>query len=313
MARAAFFGSPEFAIPCLEALHEVAEVVCVFTQPDRPSGRGMKLRPPPVKARALQLGLRVEQPTQIRSPEFIDFFRSLELDIAIVVAYGRILPPEILEAPRHGCVNVHASLLPKYRGAAPIQWAIANGETETGVALMQMDEGLDTGPVFAQRTIAIGDEHTAGTLAVELAHLGASLLRDELPAILRGDLQPEPQREEEQSYARLLRKSDAILDFRLSARAIFNHARGMTPWPGAEAELDGERLRFHRYEPLAGAHNEEPGTIVRATKDGLDIATGDGIFRVHELQVSGRRPVSAAEFIAASPNLVGRRFQGVDE
>ena len=313
MTRAAFFGSPEFAIPCLEALHELAEIVCVFSQPDRPSGRGMKLRPPPVKARALELGLRVEQPTGIRSAEFAELFRSLELDIAVVVAYGRILPPAILEAPRLGCLNVHASLLPKYRGAAPIQWAIANGESETGVALMQMDEGLDTGAVFSMRSMPISDAHDAGSLSVELAELGAALLRDDLPAILSGELKADPQPDEEHSYARLLKKSDAILDFNRSARALFDHARGMRPWPGAEATLEGERLRFHRFEAIQMAHDAAPGTILRAGREGIDIATGEGVFRVHELQASGRKAVSAAEFIAAyasdSGALEGKRFQ----
>lgn len=318
MTRAAFFGSPDFAIPCLEALHEIADIVCVFSQPDRPSGRGMKLRPPPVKARALELGLRVEQPSGIRTPEFAEFFRSLELDVAIVVAYGRILPPEILEAPRFGCLNIHASLLPKYRGAAPIQWAIANGEKETGVALMQMDEGLDTGPVFSERAIPIRDEHDAGSLAIELARLGADLLREDLPRILQGELSAEPQPGEGESYARLLKKSDAILDFRRGARELFDHARGMSPWPGAEATLEGgERLRFHRFEALEeneeGPDGAAPGTIVRASAEGIDIATGRGIFRVHELQESGKKRVSARDYIASSAPLEGRRFQGVEE
>lgn len=309
--RAAFFGSPAFAVPCLDALAEIAEVVRVYTQPDRPAGRGMKLTPPAVKVRALELGIPVSQPTKVRTPEFAEELRALDLDVILVVAYGRILPKAVLEAPRCGCVNVHASLLPRHRGAAPIQWAIAMGDRETGVCLMKMDEGLDTGPVFARRTLAIRDDHDAHSLAEELSKLGAELVRTELPRVVRGELEAVPQPEEGATYARLLEKSDAILDFRRSARALYDHARGMRPWPGAETTLDGERLKILRCVALDESADEVPGEIVRASAEGIDVATGEGILRLLEVQLPGKKPIAAAQLVSSRNDLVGRTL-GLD-
>lgn len=309
--RAAFFGSPAFAVPCLDALAEIAEVVRVYTQPDRPAGRGMKLTPPAVKVRALELGIPVSQPTKVRTPEFAEELRALDLDVILVVAYGRILPKAVLEAPRCGCVNVHASLLPRHRGAAPIQWAIAMGDRETGVCLMKMDEGLDTGPVFARRTLAIRDDHDAHSLAEELSKLGAELVRTELPRVVRGELEAVPQPEEGATYARLLEKSDAILDFRRSARALYDHARGMRPWPGAETTLDGERLKILRCVALDESTDETPGEIVRASAEGIDVATGEGILRLLEVQLPGKKPITAAQLVSSRNDLVGRTL-GLD-
>lgn len=309
--RAAFFGSPAFAVPCLDALAEIAGVVRVYTQPDRPAGRGMKLTPPAVKVRALELGIPVSQPTKVRTPEFAEELRALDLDVILVVAYGRILPKAVLEAPRCGCVNVHASLLPRHRGAAPIQWAIAMGDRETGVCLMKMDEGLDTGPVFARRTLAIRDDHDAHSLAEELSKLGAELVRTELPRVVRGELEAVPQPEEGATYARLLEKSDAILDFRRSARALYDHARGMRPWPGAETTLDGERLKILRCVALDESADEAPGEIVRASAEGIDVATGEGILRLLEVQLPGKKPITAAQLVSSRNDLVGRTL-GLD-
>lgn len=309
--RAAFFGSPAFAVPCLDALAEIAEVVRVYTQPDRPAGRGMKLTPPAVKVRALELGIPVSQPTKVRTPEFAEELRALDLDVILVVAYGRILPKAVLEAPRCGCVNVHASLLPRHRGAAPIQWAIAMGDRETGVCLMKMDEGLDTGPVFARRTLAIRDDHDAHSLAEELSKLGAELVRTELPRVVRGELEAVSQPEEGATYARLLEKSDAILDFRRSARALYDHARGMRPWPGAETTLDGERLKILRCVALDESADEAPGEIVRASAEGIDVATGEGILRLLEVQLPGKKPITAAQLVSSRNDLVGRTL-GLD-
>jgi methionyl-tRNA formyltransferase len=306
--RAAFFGSPEFAVPCLDALTDVAEVVRVYSQPDRPAGRGMKVRAPAVKDRALELGLRVSQPTRLRTAEFAEELRALDVDVALVVAYGRILPKAVLDAPRRGCVNVHASLLPRFRGAAPIQWAIASGDRVTGVCLMQMDEGLDTGPVFARRELAIRDDHDAASLSAELSLLGAKLVRDELPRVVTGELTAIRQPDEGVTYARLLVKQDAWLDFTRSARALFDHARGMSPWPGAETTLDGERLKVLSCVPLDEPHGAEPGVVVRATSEGIDVATGQGLLRLREVQVPGKRPVMAAELATARGHVLGRRL-----
>jgi methionyl-tRNA formyltransferase len=308
--RAAFFGSPAFAVPCLEALTEVAQVVRVYSQPDRPAGRGMKLKPPAVKERALELGLEVAQPTKIRSAEFAEELRALDLDVIVVVAYGRILPKAVLEAPRRGCVNVHASLLPRFRGAAPIQWAIASGDRVTGVCLMQMDEGLDTGPVFARRELAIGDDHDAASLGEELAQLGAELLREELPRVVSGELVAVTQPEEGATYARLLEKRDAVIDFERSARQLYDHFRAMRPWPGSETTLVGERLKVHACEARDETHDAAPGTVVRASAEGIDVATGGGVLRLREVQLPGKRPISAAQLVAAREGLVGRVLGG---
>ena len=191
--RTIFFGSPEFAVPCLDALNEISEVVAVISQPDRPAGRGLSMRPPAVKQRALELGLDVWQPTKVRTAEFAERLRTLEADVAVVVAYGRILPLAVLEAPRAGCVNVHASLLPRWRGAAPIQWSIVHGDEETGVTLMQMDEGMDTGPILATAATRIEAADDAATLSERLSNMGAALLREQLPRYLAGELTPKPQ------------------------------------------------------------------------------------------------------------------------
>jgi methionyl-tRNA formyltransferase len=307
--RAIFFGTPEFAVPCLHALHEIADVVQVITQPDRPAGRGMKLTPPPVRVAAEALGLRVHQPTKVRTAEFAAGLRALGADLALVIAYGRILPAAVLSAPRLGCVNVHASLLPGLRGAAPIQWAIVRGEQRTGVCLMQMDEGMDTGPVLACRALDIGPEETAGELAPRLSQLGADLVRAELPRFLRGELVARAQDHARATLAPILTKEQGRVDFRRSATEVHDLVRGLHPWPAAYAFLDGQRLKLHRVR-VSAAHGEHgaPGQIVRADRHAIEVACGAGVVAIEELQPEGKRRMSVADFCAGSRLQPGARF-----
>ena len=301
--RVLFFGTPDFAVPTLAALAEIAEVVTVITQPDRPKGRGMKLAPPPVKQLAQQLGIAVLQPEKIRTPEFAASLRELSVELALVIAYGRILPPAILNAPRLGCLNVHASLLPKFRGAAPIQWAIVRGERETGVCLMQMDEGMDTGPVLARASLAIGENETAAELSPRLAVLGADVVRRELPRALAAELTKVPQDHAAATLAPLLRKEDGEVNWSEAARAVHDRVRGLSPWPSAYTTLADIRIKLHRSRVLEeqGVH-AQPGQILRADRDGVVVACGQGSLLVSELQLDAGRKLTAAEF------LVGHRL-----
>lgn len=307
--RAIFFGSPAFAVPSLEAAHDVCEVVGVVTQPDRPAGRGMAPKPPPVKERAGVLGLEVMQPTKVRTGELAERLRSLRADVGVVAAYGRILPADVLEAPRLGCVNVHASLLPRWRGAAPIHWAIVHGDQETGVCLMRMDEGMDTGPVLSCEQTAIGPEETAGELSERLSRLGADLLRRDLPRYLAGDLSARPQPDEGPTLAPLLKKEHGRIDWSRPAAEVHDRVRGLSPWPGAFTEMDGERVKIHRahVESARGVQGP-PGTIVRARGQGLHVACGEGVLGIDELQTPGRKRLTAQQFLAGHAWPEGSRF-----
>lgn len=305
MKRSVFFGTPDFAVPIAEATGEVTELVAVVTQPDRPKGRGKEVVPPPVKVWAQDRGIPVYQPAKLRDGVLAAELRALAPEVAVVAAYGRILPREILELPRLGCLNVHGSLLPRYRGAAPIQWAIADGESETGVTLMQMDEGLDTGDMLATRRIPIGEEETGGSMHDRLADLGALLVREEVPRFLSGELVPVPQREEEATLAKILTKEDGRLDFRLGAEALSHRVRGFSPWPGTFTHLsEGAKdlLKVHRARAADAPTRALPGTVISLRP--LLVATGDGrALELVEVQPEGRRRMSAEEFVA------GRRIQ----
>jgi len=311
--RALFFGSPAFAVPCLDALTEVAEVAAVFCQPDRPAGRGLALTPPEVKVRALALGLRVEQPVKVRTEETAELVRSFQADVAVVVAYGRILPKALLEAPRVGCLNVHASILPRWRGAAPIQWAVASGDRTTGVTLMQMDEGLDTGPILEIRETPIGDDETSGELFARLAPFGAAMIRERLADVVAGRLTPRAQPAEGITHARLLEKSDGVLDFTKDARLVHAYARGMTPWPGAQTRLGDEWLKVHGTGLVApdGALGA-PGEIVAITANAIHVACGRGVVALRELQQAGRKRLAASAFASGARIGVGTRFGGTE-
>jgi len=311
MIRAVFMGSPAFAVPCLEALLEIAEVAAVVTQPDKPSGRGLELTPPAVKVRALAAGLPVWQPTSVRKPPFLDELRALAVDVAVVVAYGKILPPDVLAAPRLGCVNVHASLLPKYRGAAPIQWSVIRGETETGVTLMQMDAGMDTGPMLLKKSIPIDERVTAGELAERLSPVGAALLREGLPRYVRGELTPEPQDAALATMAPMLDKNTGRIDgarFAEGARRVRDLVRGCDPWPTAHTTLDGQPLKLFDAKVISG--RGEPGVVLGADRDGLLVGCGDDAVAFGALQLPGKKRMAAQALLAGRPIPAGTRLGG---
>lgn len=302
--RLIFAGTPEFAVPHLRAcLAENVEIAAVYTQPDRPAGRGRALAASPVKQAALAAGLAVEQPESLKSPEAQTRLRELDPDLLVVVAYGLILPRKVLAIPRLGCWNVHASLLPRWRGAAPIQRAILAGDAQTGVCLMRMEAGLDTGPVLLRRELDIAADDTGGSLHDKLAALGAQVLGDGLRRTLSGEvLDAEPQPETGVTYAHKLDKSEARLDWNESSIALERKVRAFDPWPVAEADLAGERVRVWTAQalPETGA---QPGVVVTATKHGIDVACGEGALRIQRLQRAGGRVVSAADYLNARPEL----------
>ena len=294
--RIVFAGTPEFAVPCLRAAANKAEVVAVYTQPDRPAGRGRGLTPSPVKREAVQRGIPVLQPENFRSAISKQALRALKPDLMVVVAYGLILPQSVLDIPLHGCWNVHASLLPRWRGAAPIQRAIEAGDTRTGICLMQMEKGLDTGPVLLSRELEIGARETGGELHDRLAVLGADVLADGL-GLLRASLRipPTPQPEQGVTYAHKIEKAEARLDFQQPATALANKVRAFNPWPMAEALLSGERVRVHGAVALETAHGAAPGTVLAAAREGIDIACGEGALRIRVLQRDGGKAITAAD------------------
>ena len=298
-----FAGTPDFAVPCLRACANLGEVVAAYTQPDRPAGRGRGLQPSPVKLEAVLRGIPVHQPENFRSAASKAELRSLQPDVMVVVAYGLLLPQSVLDIPVHGCWNVHASLLPRWRGAAPIQRAIEAGDTRTGVCLMQMEKGLDTGPVLLAQAIDIGATETGGQLHDRLSELGARVLADAL-GLLRATIQlpPHPQTEDGATYARKLDKAEARLDWSQPARVLADKVRAFNPWPMAEAMLAGERVRIHGAVALDEAHGAEPGQVVRSGRDGIDIACGEGVLRIRVLQRDGGKAITAADYLNARRN-----------
>ena len=298
-----FAGTPEFAVPCLRACANLGEVVAAYTQPDRPAGRGRGLQPSSVKLEAVKRGIPVHQPENFRSVASKAELRALQPDLRVVVAYGLLLPQSVLDIPVHGCWNVHASLLPRWRGAAPIQRAIEAGDTRSGVCLMQMEKGLDTGPVLLAQAIEIGPAETGGQLHDRLSELGARVLGDAL-GLLRATIQlpPHPQPEQGATYARKLDKAEARLDWAQPARVLANKVRAFNPWPMAEAMLAGERVRVHGAVALEETHGAEPGQVLRSGRDGIDIACGDGVLRIRVLQRDGGKAITAADYLNARRN-----------
>ncbi|HUQ08976.1 MAG TPA: methionyl-tRNA formyltransferase [Steroidobacteraceae bacterium] len=309
--RIAFAGTPQFALPALRALlASQHRVVGVLTQPDRPAGRGRGLRASPVKllASAAEAGLPIAQPVTLKTPEGRAILHAWSPDLLVVVAYGLILPQAVLDRPRLGCLNIHGSLLPRWRGAAPIQRAILAGDAETGICIMQMEAGLDTGPVLIERRHPIGVHDTAGDLHDALSELGAAALMEAIDAIVAGTVRVRPQPAAGVTYAAKLEKSEAAIDWTLDASAIDRQVRAFNPWPIAETSFAGETLRVlrARIAPSAGG-GAAPGTLLGLADDGLRVACGDGVVAVSELQRAGKRPVSARDF-ANAVRLDGLRF-----
>jgi methionyl-tRNA formyltransferase len=297
--RIVFFGTPNFALPSLQALIACSRLpVAVVTQPDRRVGRGQHLQPSPIKQAALQAGLSVLQPEKVRSPDFVNQFIKLAPDLAVVAAYGQIFSQALLDIPRFGFINVHSSLLPAYRGAAPINWAIINGERETGVTIMRVEREMDSGPILLQRTEPIGPDDTAASLHDRLAVLGGRLLGEALDQLAGQGWQPALQRHELATYAPMLSKQDGLIDWSLPAAVIYNRLRGMTPWPGCFTLLDGRILKIHRASVQDGGRGSaEPGTVLSAEDSGIMVAAGSGALTVTSLQLEGKKQISAGDFL----------------
>jgi methionyl-tRNA formyltransferase len=325
--RIIFMGTAELSCASLEMLagDKAFSVAAVVTQPDKPKGRELKLQPSPLKSLALKLRLPVLQPERARDEQFIGELRALKPDLIVVVAYGHILPQTILDLPKFGCLNVHTSLLPKYRGAAPIQWAIANGETDTGVTVMKMDAGLDTGPIVSQRRTAILPQDNSATLHDRLARLGAELLAQTIPDFVAGKARPQPQPAEGASHAPKIKKEDGHIDWNLPAKTIWNRLRAFTPWPGAFTFLSGAGFQpaTHSQDACAAKlhllkiwkaeiveQSGGAGEILSADKNGIMVGCGENALRILELQREGGRRMNAAEFLSGHPLKAGEIFEG---
>jgi methionyl-tRNA formyltransferase len=314
-----FMGTPEFACPTLQRLIDRGdEVVAVVTQPDRPKGRGQKLVPPPVKELAERHEIQVLQPLKVRAAEFVEVIEGMNPDVVVVVAFGQILPKAFLEIPRLGCINVHASLLPRYRGAAPLNWCIINGETETGVTTMLMDVGLDTGAMLLKKVTPIDPEEDTQSLHDRLSMVGAEALSETLDLLVAGNLAPESQDDSLSCYAPMLKKEDGLIDWNNKPSVIKNKVRGMSPWPGAFTWMDGKMVKIYRVRtaemPQGGM--EAPGTVLCADREGIVVACADGVIIIDELQLEGRKRLPAGDFLAgcktAPGTFLGNRDKSIE-
>ena len=294
-----FMGSPDFAVPTLRTLAQHYEIAGVVTQPDRPSGRGRELKAPPIKLLAMDLGLSIIQPEKLREPAAMEQLRRWSPDLIVVAAFGQILRPDVLTLPSHGCINVHGSILPRWRGAAPIQAALLNGDSETGVTIMQMDKGVDTGAMLSQRAIKIEDEDTAGSLFEKLSTLGADLLIETLPRYLSGELQPQLQDESKATYASMLKKEDGLLDFTRTAEELVRRVRAFNPWPSAFFEWNSGMMKIHRAHVETG--NEAAGKRL-VYRGQAAVGTGSGILVLDEVQPAGKKSMSGKSFLSGTRN-----------
>jgi len=311
--RVAFMGSPEFAVPCLKALAGAHDVALVVSQPDKPAGRGGELRSPAVKIAAQNLGLPVIQPKSARTGELEKALVDSNIELAVVVAYGKILPRAVLDVAKKGCINVHASLLPKYRGAAPVQWAVIDANEETGVCVMQLDEGMDTGPVWSTKRVAIGAEETSGQLLARLAPIGAAALLETMQVIAAGATTPIPQSSTGASHARMLVKSDGAIDFTQEVSLVAARIRGVDPWPGAYALLKDQPIKLFRPHVDRGTAGDGTagrgvGTVLQIDKDGIHVSCHGGVLGIREVQAAGRKRMAAHEFAAGRGIAIGDKL-----
>ena len=306
--RVVFMGTPGFAVPTLRHLvNSEFSVVGVVCQPDRPSGRGKKIQFGPVKTLALAQNLPIVQPEKMKAPTFLETLQSWNPDVIVVAAFGRILPQGILDLPPKGCLNVHGSLLPKYRGAAPIQWAVINGESETGVTIMVMDAGLDTGAILEQGAMPISEEDTAGDVTARMAELGGGLLVSTLKKWMAGTIEAKVQNESEATFAPILKKEDGLLDWSQSATALANRIRGLSPWPGGYTFVEGERwgvwkVQVEEHDGNSSLPSKDgssaPGTIIGVTKQGIQVQTGHGVLRLLDIQPANKKRMMVADYLA---------------
>ena len=309
--KVVFMGTPDFAVPTLKALIEKHEVLAVISQPDKPKGRGKKLQPTPVKIVAEEAGIPVYQPEKIKSPEFMETLKTIKADVFVVVAYGQILPQTVLDMPKYGCINVHGSLLPKYRGAAPIQWSIIDGEEVTGVTIMYMEKGLDTGDMLLKREIPIDPEDTYGSLHDKMAPVGAQALIEVLDMLEKGSVRPEKQDDEKSSYVSVINKSLGLIDWNKNAKDIVDLVRGLDPVPGAYGYFNGEQIKIWSAAVLDG-FNGEAGTVVYTDKKkGFAVAAGDKAVLVREMQAKGGKRMESSAYMRGHEIKVGDKFENM--
>ena len=316
--KVVFMGTPDFAVGALNAIVEAGhQVAAVVTQPDKPKGRGKEMQMTPVKQCALAHGIPVFQPVKIKEPEAVETLRAYQADLFVVAAFGQILSEEILAMPRYGCVNIHASLLPKYRGAGPIQWAIINGEKITGVTIMQMEKGLDTGDMLFRTEVEIAPDETADTLHDKLAAAGARLIVEALPKIEAGEATPEKQRDEDSSYAKMLTKAMGRIDWSMEAGKLDCLIRGLISWPGASAVFRGKTLKIWEEEPVADEQavvkDAPPGTIVRVDRDAFYVQTGKGLLKIKAVQPEGKKRMAVKDFLLGYPVNAGELFAAFEK
>ena len=304
-----FMGTPDFAAASLEALiASKHEIMAVVTQPDKPKGRKGELTPSPVKTIAVEKGIKVYQPVRVREQEFVEILRGYNPDVIIVVAFGQIIPESILEIPKYGCVNIHGSLLPKYRGAAPIQWAVLDGEKETGVTTMLLDKGVDTGDILLKRVINLTEDETAGSLFDKLMVLGAETILETLEGLENGSITPEKQGESPTDYAKMLTKAMGLIDFTRTAAELDCFIRGMNPWPSAYTVLDGKTLKIWKAKPVD--ENGEAGSVLRVGKDSFIVCCGENALEILEVQLEGKKRMSAGDFLKGTHLEPGTEFGG---